>query len=69
MNLYLKTILSNTLKYEADYILQNEEDLNSKISRLNEVFNMKKIIDHYDELEPVLKKFFADKSTDWEENR
>ena len=62
MDNYLKTILSNTLKHEAKHILEYEEDMKAKIERMNIIFNFQKIINNYDELEPVLKKFFTKKA-------
>ena len=60
----IHTILSNVLKTEGDYIMNNEQDTDTKINKMNKIFNLKKIIDNYDELEPVLKKYFDDKR--WE---
>lgn len=62
MDLNIKTKLSNTLKAEAEYVLKNEKSIDNKLEKLNTLFNFQKIIDNYDELEPVLKKFFAEKA-------
>ena len=48
MNILLKTKLINVLKAEAKQVLESKED-------------MMKIIQNYDELEPVLQKYFAEK--------
>ena len=62
MNKEIKTKLDNVLKSKGDYILKNENDKNKKIDKMNTIFNMKKIIDNYDELEPVLIEFFSEKA-------
>lgn len=61
MDKEIKTKLDNVLKAEGDYILKNENNKNKKIDKMNTIFNMKKIIDNYDELEPVLIEFFREK--------
>ena len=58
MDKEIKTKLDNVLKAEGDYTLKNENNKNKKIDKMNTIFNMKKIIDNYDELEPVLRDFF-----------
>lgn len=62
MNKSLKNSLNETLKSEATYIMRTNEDISVKIDRMNEVINMQKIIENYDELEPILKKFFDEKA-------
>lgn len=62
MNKEIKTKLDNVLKSEGDYILKNETDKNKKIDKMNTIFNIKKILDNYDELEPVLIEFFNKKA-------
>lgn len=61
MDKEIKTKLDNVLKAEGDYILKNENNKNKKIDKMNTIFNMKKIIDNYNELEPVLIEFFREK--------
>lgn len=61
MDKEIKTKLDNVLKAEGDYTLKNENNKNKKIDKMNTIFNMKKIIDNYDELEPVLRDFFNKK--------
>lgn len=53
--------LSNVLKTEIKYVMQNEENQQEKIDKINTLFNLKKIIDNYDELEPLLQEFFNKK--------
>ena len=69
MNKSLKNSLNETLKSEATYIMRTDEDILIKIDRMNEVINMQKIIENYEELQPVLKKFFDEKALKdkWEE--
>ena len=61
MDKSIHTILNNVLKTEAQYIIDNEKDKDTKIKKMNTIFNLKKIIDNYDELEPVLIRYFNDK--------
>ena len=61
MDKEIKTKLDNMLKTEGDYTLKNENDKNKKIDKMNTIFNIKKILDNYDELEPVLRDFFNKK--------
>lgn len=58
----LQIKLGNVLKAEADYINKTEEDIQSRFIRMNEILNLMKIIENYDELEPVLKKYFQEKA-------
>ena len=61
MNKSLKNNLNEALKSEATYIMRTDEDISIKIDRMNEVINMQKIIENYEELQPILKKFFDEK--------
>ena len=58
----LQIKLGNVLKAEADYIDRTEKDSQVKCTRLNEILNLIKILDNYDELEPVLKKYVQEKA-------
>lgn len=58
----IKTKLDNVLKAECEYTLKNEKDRNKKIEKMDTLFNLKKIIDNYDELEPMLKDYFNNKA-------
>ena len=62
MDNYIKTVLTNAIKYEATYTLRAEEDINKKLIKMNTLLNIQKIIDNYDELEPILKKYFIEKA-------
>lgn len=59
-NIYTK--IDNVLKAESDYIMKHEENTKEKLNKMNTLFNLKKIIDNYDELEGTLKKFFEEKA-------
>ena len=61
--------LNNVLRAESDYIMKNEKDINKKLDKMNTLFNLKKIIDNYDELEPVLKEYFKYKEDKNKEDR
>lgn len=58
----LEKKLNNILRTDAERTLENEKDINEKVERMNDLFNLKKILDNYDELEPVLKKYFDEKA-------
>lgn len=62
MNKMLYKKMDNILRTEAQRTMENEKDQKEKIERINDIFNLKKIIDNYDELEPVLRKFFIEKN-------
>lgn len=59
-NIYSK--IDNVLKAESEYIMKHEKDTKEKLNKMNTLFNLKKIIDNYDELEGTLKKFFEEKA-------
>lgn len=69
MDEILRIKLMNSLKSEAKIIMNSGEDITTKIRRMNDIDNMFKIIQDYDELEPLLKKFYKEKSKKekWEE--
>lgn len=62
MNKMLYKKMDNILRTEAQRTMKNEKDIKEKVERMNDIFNLKKIIDNYDELEPVLRKFFIEKT-------
>ena len=62
MDAGIYTKLANTLKAEAEYITKNETDKKAKMTKLNTLLNLAKILDNYDELEPTLQKFFYEKA-------
>ncbi len=62
MDKRIKAILKNTLKDEADMIFRSDDDIKEKIARMNDIIHFTKIVDNYDELEPLLIKFFEEKA-------
>lgn len=62
MDKSLEIKLKNVLKHEAKYIMTYEENTDLKLDKMNTIFNLEKIIENYDELEPLLTKFFINKA-------
>ena len=56
MYLELKTRLMNSLKAEADYINKSETDKKQKLKKLNDILNVVKVIENYEEIEPDIAK-------------
>lgn len=71
MDKLIKRKLSNVLKQEAEYILRSDNELSDKVDSMNIIFNLQKILDNYDDLEPVLRDFFEKKEQKdkWERNK
>lgn len=59
MNEMLYYKLTNILKTEAEQTMKQES---IDYAKMQDIFNLKKILDNFDELEPTLKKFFAEKA-------
>lgn len=62
MDKSIYTKIDNVLKAESEYIMKHENNTKEKFNKMNTLFNLKKIIDNYDELEGILKKFFEEKA-------
>ena len=62
MNGSLYHKLTTILKEEAEDTMKNEEDSEEKYKKMDEIFNLKKILDNYEDLEPTLKKYFMEKA-------
>lgn len=62
MDKSIYTKIDNVLKAEAEYIMKHEENTQSKANKMNTIFNLKKIIDNYEELEPLLIEHFSKKA-------
>ena len=58
MDKIIKTKLNNVLKAEAEYTMENEKNLHTKVDKMDTLFNLKKILDNYDELKPLLINYF-----------
>ena len=52
----------NILENEGEEILRCENNIDLKFRKMNIIFNLKKILDNYDELEQVLVDFFKEKA-------
>lgn len=61
MDKFLRRKLENMLRCEGTYVLEHEKDKDTKVSIMNDIFNMEKIVKYYDELEPLLIEFFEKK--------
>lgn len=68
MNKYIQKKLVTLLSNESHEIFHQDEEISEKIDRMDTILNMTKIIQNYDELKPVLEKFFREKIQDekWE---
>ena len=62
MDKHIKSKLDNVLKAECDYVMKNEKDIKEKCKKMDALFNLKKVLDNYDELQPLLKEFFNKKA-------
>lgn len=71
MNENLKDKLSEILKQEAEGIMHSDNGLIEKLKQMDDISNMMKVIDNFEELEPTLKKFFKEKAEKdkWDEGR
>lgn len=58
MDKLTKSRLLEVLKTEASYIMRSDEDIFNKIEKMNDIINLQKVLENYEELEPVLKKYF-----------
>ena len=54
--------LSKVLATEFCKIMDYEKDIDTRLKKTNTIFNLKKILDNYDELEPILIDYFSKKS-------
>ena len=62
LNRMLYNKLIGFLKEEGELTLKYQEDKEIKYETMDNIFNLKKVLDSYDELEPLLKKFFIEKA-------
>ena len=61
MNKELEERINNFLIQEAKDAIHGDCSREESISKMNDIYNLKKIIDEYDELEPILRGYFAEK--------
>lgn len=61
----------NYLNFECQETMAKEFDINSKYEKMNVLFNIKKYLDNYEDLEIILKDFFREKAQKdkWKEER
>lgn len=61
----------NYLNFECQETMSKEFDINSKYEKMNVLFNIKKYLDNYEDLEIILKDFFREKAQKdkWKEER
>lgn len=71
MNEGLYKKLYDLLKNEADTTIRSNDELMNKVKKMNDITNIIKIMDNYDELEPVLQDFFKKRAEKekWNEER
>lgn len=64
----LRTRLLNSLKAEADYVAKFETDKKTKFDKMNDILNLTKVIENYEELEPTIAKAVVEqaKKDKWE---
>lgn len=62
MNNILKRKLINVLKAEGEYILKSEEDVKIKAKKMDDVLNMTKLLQNYEEFEPSIQKMLNNKA-------
>ena len=67
----IKDNIINYLNFECQEVMGKEFDINRKYTKMNILFNMKKIVDNYEQLEPILQEFFRNKARQekWKEER
>lgn len=62
MNNNLKKRLVSMLRAEAELLVNDDRYIVTRLEEMNDIQNMLKIVDNYNELEPILKKFFEQKA-------
>lgn len=62
MDKVLETKLNNILIGELQLIKNSNESVEEQLKKVDTIANLKKILDNYDELDPILRTFFADKA-------
>ena len=61
----------NYLNFECQETMSKDFDINSKYEKMNILFNIKKYLDNYEDLEIILKDYFKEKAQKdkWKEER
>lgn len=58
----LKTRITNTLKAEFDYVRMHENSSNNRLDKMNDIYHIGQVIEHFDELEPIIADYLNKKS-------
>ena len=71
MNSDIKKELESFLKEEATKVMNSDEGIKERLHKMNDITNLYKILDNYDELELVIKRYFREKyeKKKWGEDR
>ena len=62
MSKELKTKLTNVLKAEFDYVRIHENSSNKRLDKMNDIYHIGQIIEHFDELEPIIADYLNKKA-------
>ena len=62
MDKSLKKRIGMALDEEYEAVQKNEQDPNVKLSKLNDILHMVQILDHYEELEPLIANHINEKA-------
>ena len=62
MNNKIKQQFRNFIQEQGTKLLLADEELGEKAEQLDTLINFTKIIDNYDELQPILKEYFSKKA-------
>lgn len=62
MDKELYDFFEQTINRLSRAILKSKKDKNTKVSQLNILYNISKYIHDYDELEPVMREYYAQKT-------
>lgn len=58
----IKRKIEHFLRTEGQNIMDNGTDIYKQSRQMDIIFNFKKILDNYDELKPILVKYFGEKT-------
>lgn len=58
----LKVKLANTLKAEFDYVRTHENSSNKRLDKMNDIYHLGQVIEHFDELEPIIADYLNKKA-------
>lgn len=62
MNNILKRKLINVLKAEGEYILRSEENITIRAKKMDDVINLTKLLQNYEEFEPAIEIMLNNKA-------